>query len=1489
MKRLFILVILFLCVTYSSVTAQILREKFPVDHRDYIRNLSERLKANIPAKEEALLDAYVNAWNTDSTFFSPERKNKIIEISNRLVEKQIRLRPHFVDFLRCQLTYQKDKNVENYVIWEKGVIYILDHPKLSYNDLSVYFNTTINLVGNNYLYYTATTNWKIDKPDYRFEIKDDIRIILDNVTLTCYANLDSIKIYEASGYYNPVKSIWYGKKGLVTWERAGLPRDEVYAELKNYQLNLSKAEYTIDSVIFTNKNFFEESLLGVLKDKVMIIKEPANARYPQFESYKKNFFLEDIYKNIDYKGGLTMQGQAMLGSGTEQNMAQLNMYSGDTLFLQLHSKLFAFNPEKVTGINTSMTIYLSKDSIYHPDLSFAYYVNRKEVTLTRTKEYTSQSPFFNSYHNLDMNFEQISWRVGETKLYFKPITGSAIGNANFQSVQLFDMPTYERLQYYDEMHPAVALMQFSKSINSEEFTGREFAAYRKIAHEQIQRQLMELAFNGFIFYNINTDMVIIRPKLYQQIYASVKRIDYDVINIKSTTNAPQENASLDLRTYDLVINGSPQIQVSNAQNVRIVPKGGQITMKRDRSFQFNGVIDAGLFTFYGSNFFFDYDRFGINLQNVDSTNIRVPVGYDNYGQTVVDNVKNLIEHVTGELMIDDPNNKSGSKNFPEYPIFVSREKSYVYYDDPNIQNGVYKKDDFYFELEPYTIDSLDNFNKDDMNFAGKFASGGIFPDIQEKLKVQPDLSLGFVHKTPQGGIPIYKGKGQFYNDIKLSNNGLRGDGKVDYLTSSTFSQNFLFFPDSVNTQSDKFEIRKKTTGVTYPTTRSANNYIHWEPYNDILFAYQKKEPFTMFNDTTKLSGDLKLQPTGLEGWGNMNLKSAELNSDLYHFTSDAFKADTAEFNLKSLRADIYTVIANNVNAKVDFKTHTGEFTSLEDYTLIEFPENRYISFLDHFEWDMDKLEVKMTTQRQPPKKDPSDTTQTEIFGPKYISIHPDQDSLNFISPVAVYDYDENLIRASEVPYINVADAQIFPFEGNVIIEVDAKMRTLKNARVEANRDTRYHTIHSARLDVSGKYNYGGAGYYDYIDENDKVQVIFFSHIYVDTGIHTNATGTILAESDFTLSPDYAYQGKVLLFADNEYLTFDGATKLKQNCDTTFNFWINFKSEINPDYIYIPIPEKPLNINYKELFIGPFQAMDSIHIYPTFFSKKGFHSDLNLAKADGLMYFDKLSQEYKIGSKNKLFNEYLSGNFLAYNRDSCILSGNGDIDFGVDYGQFKIKTIGSYKLDKNKNTTIFDLMMTLDFFMAEESIYEMGTEIDSAPKLKPIDVAANVYKRNIRHLVGEDNAQKLFDDLSLYGEYGEVPEEMQKTILLTQVKMGWNPATLSYMSYGKIGVGSIGGVQINKEVDGYIEIQRKRSGSFFDMYLKIDNNTWYYFGYTQGVMQTLSSNNNYVAFIKAKKNKHRKLKVKKRQTPYIYMLAPSERVGRFINRYQNASY
>ncbi len=92
-------------------------------------------------------------------------------------------------------------------------------------------------------------------------------------------------------------------------------------------------------------------------------------------------------------------------------------------------------------------------------------------------------------------------------------------------------------------------------------------------------------------------------------------------------------------------------------------------MKQNRSFQFDGTVQAGLFTFYGKNFFFNYNEFKVVLKNVDSVRIKVITGYDLYNKPVLQEVHNVIQDATGEVLIDKPENKSGAKVQSGIPNF----------------------------------------------------------------------------------------------------------------------------------------------------------------------------------------------------------------------------------------------------------------------------------------------------------------------------------------------------------------------------------------------------------------------------------------------------------------------------------------------------------------------------------------------------------------------------------------------------------------------------------------------------------------------------------------------------------------------------------------------------------------------------------------------------------------------------------------------------
>ena len=74
----------------------------------------------------------------------------------------------------------------------------------------------------------------------------------------------------------------------------------------------------------------------------------------------------------------------------------------------------------------------------------------------------------------------------------------------------------------------------------------------------------------------------------------------------------------------------------------------------------------------------------------------------------------------------------------------------------------------------------------------------------------------------------------------------------------------------------------------------------------------------------------------------------------------------------------------------------------------------------------------------------------------------------------------------------------------------------------------------------------------------------------------------------------------------------------------------------------------------------------------------------------------------------------------------------------------------------------------------------------------------------------------------------------------------------------------------------------------DIYLQPNDNVWYYFGYTRGVMQTLSTNTLYLDAIKEIKNRKRKIRAKRGETSYIYLVSTNRKMGKFLRRVKQAN-
>lgn len=1477
-KKLLLLLFPF-CLSFS-IHGQTIRE-FQSDTATYITELRAFTGSALQASEEIDFERFAHFYDS----LTYEHQMEIIDVSNLMLSKKSRPRPHFITYQRVLLEFfTENKTFHDYDEWQEGFMLFLFGEQALHTSINQFLQLSLTLLEDNIFYSTNSITWKVSSPSFRFQTEEKMRVMFDNVTVACYAGMDFIQIREASGFIDPLTLQWEGSKGKVSWERVGMPETEMYAHLGKYKINLKASFYVADSVMLYYPALFDGQVIGRLEDKVTVVKDLQRARYPQFISYKNSYKLDDFVAGIDYQGGISIEGANLIGSGVAGEAAEIEIFSSDTLRVRARSHRITMNGRFIRSPKTEVYIFIGKDSIFHPDLIMDYDVAQERLRLSKSEDFTSQGPYSNTYHNIDMNFDELLWTRGESLMKFQAQLGSSIGRATFESNTFFNYDFFMGLQGMDFSHPLAQLAAFSKMVRGRSFNSGPYADFVGYAEYQIKHQLMALAKLGFVYYDDETQMVTLRQKLFDYIEASIRKRDYDVIRFNSRVEGAS-NAELDLYTHDLTIRGIPFIFLSDSQNVRLIPKENSIIMKRNRSFQFDGVVDAGLFRFSGHNFFFQYDSFKISMQQIDSLQMSINTGEANqYGEPVLIGIDNAIESMTGELLIDEPNNKSGLERYPQYPTFSSQDNSYIYFDNPNIQNGVYDRNSFYFQLEAFTIDSLDNFRPEAIAPHGTFTSAGILPPLEMQMTLREDNSLGFYMQTPEEGVDLYGGLGKFYNDIEMSSSGLRGFGSFDFLTSTTLSDNFMMHPDSMMARTRSFLVREKLEATEFPQVENNVADITLLANEQVMKVKRVEETFQMFKDSIFHGGDLELGPSGLMGSGALAMEGARFESDRFRFDSRAIMSDSAGVQLRGDWNRDFSFLTQDVNFIVEIDEAKGEFSSNGDQTRIEFPYNLYETHLDQFTWYMEDGKVDLSHSKLLHENSVDigiDSLKTN--GPIYRSLHPGQDSLHFVAPKASYDFETRHIAASKVPFIEVADAYVFPDSGEVEIGYQASMNLLVNARVLADQYNRRHLFYGATIAIQGAKEYTGSAFYDYRDAFGNSYELFFNKIWVDTSLVTRSLGTVEAEDPFMLSPFFDFQGEVNLFADKPTLTFDGGTRIVHDCSIGKG-WLRFTADVNPENIRIPVGETMMNTDLNKLFAGSLITRDSTHIYSAFLGGRKDYYDANITNAWGTLIYDPSKEEYIIAQEEKLANQNMSGNYLSLNTKTCQVYGEGPVDLTLGYGQVKIKSAGNATHFVEEDRFETNLILGLDFLFSEDALNIMGREIDSMTNLDPVDLTSHHYELAMRDLLGDKQAGTLQRQLGLMGVYEEIPPDWKYTIFFNDLPLKWNQDSRSFRYKGKVGIGNIGNIQVNKKVEAYVELVEKGSGDIFDIYLRVDERTYYYIAYSPGGLQVLSSNREFNNIVFDLKPGNRRIKSNPGQADYIYSLSAPRRMQLFIDRF-----
>jgi hypothetical protein len=1469
MNRRLLILFLYVSIVTSGFSQAL---KFPEDENAFIQALNERFTAVFGKKKGKLVSEEMNSfWSAPGT--SSKLKKQVIETCNLMTAKRARPNPDLYTYMQTAIAFSSSEYKSNFDIWQTVILDMLKKSRSPLRNVMKQIRLTKDLVEKNIIFSTPSIKWAIKNGSFRYKnINGKLIIEVDNADLTGYAKSDSIVILDTRGYADTKEQKWTGTKGKITWERSGYAPDKVYASFKKYNIDLNKSYFQIDTVTFYNSFYFDKPLKGSLKHKIMIIHDPSKSTYPKFNSFEQRYKIKQIHRNIDYEGGFSQYGAKFLGSGTPQNPAKLSIYKNGNLFITAKSLYFALRKDHILSNNTEISMNLDSGMIYHPGLMFKYIVEDSEILLIRNGEGISQSPFFDTYHNISIDVEQISWKMNETWMNFTMVRGAAENFAFFESLSYFREDFYNQLQGMDAIHPLQGLKNCSNYFGGNPFTAKDYAEFMHLPEPQVRQQLMALSFYGFIGYNINTDEVVIKQHLFDYLLFRLGKKDYDVIRFNSVTPGKTPNAQLDLKSYELNLNGVKNISISDNKNVILFPKNDKIILKQNRNFQFDGKVSAGMVTLFGNDFLFSYEDFSIDMNNIDSLNMQVETGESDYfGKPVLHDVINNIANMSGKLTIDAPENKSGIKQYNQYPILESTKHAIVYFNKDLIQGGAYDREKFYFTLEPFKMDSLNNLKKENFDFVGTFTSN-IFPDFRERLKIKDDYSLGFNLETPTEGYNIFGEKSHFTGSLELNRKGLTGSGTLKYLTSTSKAEDLVFTPKRVTGTASEFTVKKQTEGTAYPDAEAKYVKIDYYPLKEELYAQSQEDFFKMFTQEAQLNGKLRITPFGADGKGLLYMLRGSLGAPSLTFSDHSVLADSSSFKLVGEDEEAIRFSTTNlISSNVDFKTREGVFTSMGEGDPVSFGDNKYMAIITKFSWDMDINKIYMGAHGSK--------------GNLFISLNRKQDSLQFYVPIAEYDMEKTLIVCEEVKYINVADAKLVLKNGIVNLRANAAMDPLDSVVIEIGDTATFtHRIYDAKINITGRYSYNGTGYYDFINEENNTNKIFFHSIEANRHDRiTLAEGQIEDTNLFTFNSHFGYKGKVLFNAKEQFLTFDGGVQILHNCGLKGpKSYLKFKAAIDPLKVYIPVAEEAENLEHNRVYNDFFISKDSSHVYSSFIEDREFYSDIPIITGGGYLTYNETEQSFDMASMGKLMNPDSIGKILRFSEKDCSVTASGVLNLGIPLGQVVTKASGEITDKRNKNEISLSAMLGIDFYLDEATIDLLYSSfINSRAALSKI--SSDVFTERLAQWTGIEDAEKINKKRTIMGAMENIPVNLKNTFTFSNIDLKWNSKKHCYFADGKADLAFIKQFVINQEVKVKLEITRKRSGNMLEMYIEADNDMWFFFSYKNGEMYTISANGEYNTFINKLDQSKRKLKSVGGNS-YIYMISPNDKKAKFLREF-----
>ena len=1554
-------ILIAVCMLFISVTTSLAQAFFPTEKNAFYDQLSTYLNSSTSKQDReeatAIMQAFRGVWDS---YYDDQEASMVMRLCEllhaRTGGKAYANIFNYIEVVQkiptAGLTH---KDVNNWLCYTDA------KTQKSLNGVDKYLASCRSIFVDKVLSAKGNSQWTLRDALWSFPSKEQFELSVDG-TLALVSQKDESLLKNTKGVYYLDGNRWEGMGGSADWSRFDIPADKIYVTLPDfYEIDLSRSEYAIDSVIFHERQHFDQDILCRYEDKVMVNTPNEKTMFPRVKSYRSDYAISNLMRNIDFEGGIGMMGNQVDVFGGVSKKAIFHFRQGGREVVRVQAPRFLMSmDELLVSDNVALRVYLmdsvgtEMDSLYHNGIGFRYDNKTRKMMAFRSEKDYGDGPFHDYFHGVDIFLEAMYWDIDGNQVDFRRMEGvNPVSEGDVVSVNYFRHDDFKRLQGLDSSHPMIRIEKFLKGFDNVDrqvkFAVGDLASYLGYPIEQVISLMLKLRAEGYVEYDPETKWATALPRFFDVVDSYRETIDYDVIKLHTLTTNRQPNLRLDLYTNDLLVYGitsqidgfdGSAIALSDRKRVVIVPDLGRVTFTKHQNFKFSGGIMAGMFEFFTKDSEFNYKDFSIKMEKVDS--LRFYARYNNH----VIPVDGTLEKLKGRLDIDHGDNKSSRYETPSYPIFHSEAEGFKFYRKinggvfhPGSVDSVMTAEDldgkFYYSVYPFEVDSLNDLSMKKVRFDGELVSGGIMPNIEQPLVVMEDFSLGFIHQIGENetaSYPLYGDLGRFHNKVFLSGSGFFGEGRLDYQTAAFNSDQFMFYLDSVTAITNQFKMVPREDGTGFPMASADALKLKWDIGIPELTTETLDKPICMYGDTY-FSGKTVLSPDGYSADGKMRFGLTEFDSDHFALDSRTFVADSAQFLLYSADTSNLAFAATNYRANVDFDAQKVKYDYLDQTSNLDFPMNQYICSLKEAEWDMATNSLHLYNPVESFGDYATATTHEELLAvhnnaSKFISLVPEQDSLQFYSMSAEYDMTNYIIHAHDVKIIRVADAAVFPYMHDVDINAESKLEPV-NGDLLADTLNRFHLYKDAVVNIHSRNYYNAQGTWDYTNADGINTPIRMDTIVPIEGI-THGYAHIADVAEFKLNTQFGFQGRLTLDATEQLGYFDGkfallafeepvfvepvetptdSTNMEvdvaleetdeitdetgpstgsgtlaeviQDTIASLNHWFVSATHINPAAIRIPVDIERIREEDSRMTNGLYYelAIDGGY-FGSFLTPKEGRKDLDEAEpCNGILWFDADSLRFVVTDTTQ-FDSRLELDARG------VINGHGTTDLGFDTPLAKFAFHGDYTQYPNDSLTLQGLNVFNAPVFDDQAMQSMA-EVFANVAGESIDLTQTNFLPYYRSENSEEKTEEMRKNIELAGGYPQLESSSDfycNTIVIPDLKMVWNDQMHAFVSVGKIGLGNFGSYVVNKYVTGCVVFDR-RLGNI--TYYFQDDMFQTYINYNAGDGQfqvhcTFSDINQRLADTK-EKNRTRT----KDDQSFQYVAVPYESMLDFLNRLKYA--